>query len=86
MPTSLLKTLFWGLRKENLEEPHERAQQNGTFRVNAVLVEMARKRAQNLLPALLKLPCANWGTKPPFYTFDTLFWTLFLTSEQNVDL
>ena len=33
------------------------------------------KYAQNLLPAPLKLPCANWGTKPPFYTFDTLFWT-----------
>ena len=40
----LLKTLFWGLGKgKSGRTPTKRAQQNGTFQVSAVLVEMARK-------------------------------------------
>ena len=46
-----------------------------------------RERAQNLFLAPLKLPCANWGTKPPFYTFDTLFLDpYFDLQNKNVDL
>ena len=44
MPTSLLKTLFWGLGKgKSGRTPTKRAQQNGTFLASAALVEMARK-------------------------------------------
>ena len=50
MPTSLLKTLFWGLGKGKSGRT-------------------PTKRAQNLLPALLKLPCANWGTKTTILHF-----------------
>ena len=40
------------------------------------------------LPALLKLPCLQIEVqKPPFYTFDTLFWTpIFDLQNKNVDL
>ena len=39
------------------------------------------KYVQNLLPALLKLPCANWGTKTTILHFwHPVFGPLFLTS------
>ena len=43
------------------------------------------KYAQNLLPALLKLPCANWGTKTTILHFwHPVFGPLFLTSRTKM--
>ena len=43
------------------------------------------KYVQNLLPALLKLPCANWGTKTTILHFwHPVFGPLFLTSRTKM--
>ena len=88
MPTSLLKTLFWGLRKgKSGRTPTKRAQQNGTFRVNVVWLKW-RKMGPKPPPSPFKVALYKLRYKNHHFTLLTpCFWTpIFDLQNKNVDL
>ena len=88
MPTSLLKTLFWGLGKgKSGRTPTKRAQQNGTFRVNAVWLKW-REKGPKPPPSPFKVALCKLRYKNHHFTLLTpCFWTpIFDLQNKNVDL
>ena len=75
---------FWTLLRVQWEVAHIRPSKMALFD----LVQNGTKwckYVQNLLPALLKLPCANWGTKTTILHFwHPVFGPLFLTSRTKM--
>ena len=88
MPTSPPQNPVLGSRKGKIwKNPHEKAQQNGTFRVNAVWLKW-REKGPKPPPSPFKVALCKLRYKNHHFTLLTpCFWTpIFDLQNKNVDL